>query len=65
VGFRGWVGLDLHSSDAPQIVWYYSNVPSNASGVLQVDTVGSIVRQLRSRTAAPIRQLRDVERALL
>jgi hypothetical protein len=45
VGFRGWVGLDLHSSDAPQIVWYYSNVPSNASGVLQVDTVGSIVRQ--------------------
>ncbi len=33
VGFRGWVGLDLHSSDAPQIVWYYSNVPSNASGV--------------------------------
>ena len=45
VGFRGWVGLDLHSSDAPQIVWYYSNVPSNASGALQVDTVGSIVRQ--------------------
>ena len=45
VGFRGWVGLDLHSSDAPQIVWYYSNVPSNASGVPQVDTVGSIVRQ--------------------
>src|ERR1035437_8429685 len=44
-GFRGYVGLDLHSSDAPQIVWYYSNVPSNASGVLQVDTVGSIVRQ--------------------
>ncbi len=41
----GFVGLDLHSSDAPQIVWYYSNVPSNASGVLQVDTVGSIVRQ--------------------
>ena len=45
VGFRGWVGLDLHSSDAPQIVWYYSNVPSNASGVLQADTVGSIVRE--------------------
>ena len=38
-GFRGYVGLDLHSSDAPQIVWYYSNAPSNASGVLQVDTV--------------------------
>ena len=44
-GFRGWVGLDLHSSDAPQIVWYDSNVPSNASGVLQVDTVGSIVQR--------------------
>jgi hypothetical protein len=44
-GFRGWVGLDLHSSDAPQIVWYDSNLPSNASGVLQVDTVGSIVRE--------------------
>jgi hypothetical protein len=44
-GFRGFVGLDLHSSDAPQIVWYYSNVPSNAAGVLQFDTVGSIVRQ--------------------
>jgi hypothetical protein len=44
-GFRGYVGLDLHSSDAPQIVWYYSNVPSNASGVLQVDTVQSIVRE--------------------
>jgi hypothetical protein len=43
-GFRGYVGLDLHSADAPQIVWYYSNAPSNASGVLQVDTVGSIVR---------------------
>ena len=44
-GFRGYVGLDLHSSDAPQIVWYYSNAPSNASGVLQVDTVGSIVQE--------------------
>ncbi|MGI8743242.1 MAG: aryl-sulfate sulfotransferase [Bryobacteraceae bacterium] len=44
-GFRGWVGLDLHSSDAPQIVWYDSNLPSNASGVLQVDAVGSIVRE--------------------
>src|ERR1700731_3794234 len=44
-GFRGYIGLDLHSSDAPQIVWYYSNVPSNASGVLQVDTVQSIVRE--------------------
>jgi len=45
VGFRGWVGLDLHSLDAPQIVWYDSNVPSNASGIPQVDTVGSIVRE--------------------
>jgi len=44
-GFRGYVALDLHSSDAPQIVWYYSNVPSTASGVLQVDTVQSIVRE--------------------
>ena len=44
-GFRGYVGLDLHSSDAPQIVWYYNNAPSNASGVLQADTIGSIVRE--------------------
>jgi hypothetical protein len=44
-GFRGWVGLDLHSSDAPQIVWYDGNIPSNASGIPQVDTVGSIVRE--------------------
>ncbi|MDR3701484.1 MAG: aryl-sulfate sulfotransferase [Candidatus Sulfopaludibacter sp.] len=43
-GFRGYVALDLHSADAPQIVWYYINAPSNASGVLQVDTMGSIVR---------------------
>ncbi len=45
VGFRGWVGLDLHSSDAPQIVWYDSNLPSNASGVTQVDTIGAIFRE--------------------
>ena len=44
-GFRGYVGLDLHSADAPQIVWYYNNVPSNASGLLQADTVGSIVQE--------------------
>ena len=44
-GFRGFVGLDLHSADAPQIVWYYNNVPSNATGVLQADAVGSIVRE--------------------
>ena len=42
-GFRGLVGLDLRSSDAPQIVWYYSNPPSNASGVLQVDATGNIL----------------------
>jgi len=44
-GFRGYVGFDLHSSDAPQIVWYYNNAPSNATGVMQVDTIGSIVQE--------------------
>jgi hypothetical protein len=43
--FQGYVALDLHSADAPQIVWYYSNPPSKASGVLQVDTVAAIVRE--------------------
>ena len=43
--FRGYVGMDLHSADAPQIVWYYSNAPSNASGVTQVDQVNSIVQE--------------------
>jgi arylsulfotransferase ASST len=43
--FRGYVGLDLHSSDAPQIVWYYSNAPSAASGVQQVDGIFAIVRE--------------------
>jgi hypothetical protein len=44
-GFRGYVVLDLHSADAPQIVWYSSNAPSTATGVLQVDTVQSIVQE--------------------
>jgi hypothetical protein len=43
--FRGFVALDLHSSDAPQIVWYYNNAPSTASGYLQTDPVGAITRQ--------------------
>jgi hypothetical protein len=43
--FQGYVALDLHSADAPQIVWYYSNPPSKASGVLQVDSVAAIVRE--------------------
>ena len=42
-GFRGLLGLDLHSSDAPQIVWYYNNVPSSASGTLQVDATGNVL----------------------
>jgi hypothetical protein len=43
--FQGYVGFDLHSPDAPQIVWYYSNAPSNASGVLKVDSIQAIVRE--------------------
>jgi hypothetical protein len=43
-GFDGYVALDLHSADAPQIVWYYSNAPSTASGKEQVDAVTAIVR---------------------
>ena len=43
--FRGYVGMDLHSPDAPQIVWYYSNAPSNASGTLQSDTVNAIIQE--------------------
>jgi len=43
--FRGYVALDLHAKDAPKIVWYYSNAPSTASGVLQADAVSAIVRE--------------------
>jgi hypothetical protein len=39
------MALDLHSADGPQIVWYYSNAPSTATGILQVDTVASIVQK--------------------
>jgi hypothetical protein len=41
-GFQGFVGLDLHSPDAPQIVWYYSNAASTASGALKVDSEAAI-----------------------
>ena len=44
--FQGFVGLDLQSADAPQIVWYYSNAPSTASGKLQVDSAINIIQEL-------------------
>ena len=44
--FQGFVGLDLQSDDAPQIVWYYSNSPSTASGKLQVDSAINIIQEL-------------------
>ena len=44
--FQGFVGVDLQSADAPQIVWYYSNAPSTASGKLQVDSAINIVQEL-------------------
>ncbi|MBV9038151.1 MAG: aryl-sulfate sulfotransferase [Acidobacteriaceae bacterium] len=43
--FSGYVALDLSSSDAPQIVWYQSNAPSTASGVLQSDAVTGIIQE--------------------
>jgi hypothetical protein len=42
--FKGYIGMDLHSPDAPQIVWYYSNAPSGASGAMQVDQINSIIQ---------------------
>lgn len=44
-GFNGYVALDLHSQDAPQIVWYYQNAPSSASGALKSDPVNDIVQE--------------------
>jgi hypothetical protein len=42
--FQGYVGLDLHSPDAPQIVWYYGNGPSKGSGGQTVDQVLALVQ---------------------
>ena len=44
--FQGFVALDLHSADAPQVVWYYSNAPSTASGTLQADGAMGIIRDV-------------------
>lgn len=45
--FKGHVALDLHWSDAPQIVSYYSNAPSSVSGAIQVGPINSIVQDRR------------------
>jgi hypothetical protein len=42
--FQGYVGLDLHSPDAPQIVWYYSNGPSKTGAGQTVDQLVALVR---------------------
>ena len=42
--FAGYVAFDLHSADAPQIVWYYTNPPSTASGKERTDPPTSLVR---------------------
>ena len=44
-GFQGFVAIDVQSSDAPQVVWYYSNAPSNASGRQQVDAPIAILQE--------------------
>src|SRR5262249_55668656 len=43
--FPGFVALDVHAPDAPQIVWYYKNAPSTASGTLQSDGPITIVQE--------------------
>jgi hypothetical protein len=43
--FRGFVAVDVHSADAPQIVWYYSNPPSGATGITQVDSPITILQE--------------------
>ena len=50
------MGLDLHFADAPQIVWYYSNAPSNASGVLKVDSIQTIVQERTGISSLPMRE---------
>ena len=40
-GFRGYVALDLHSSDAPQIVWYHGN--PNAVGAIEREQNGNFL----------------------
>jgi Arylsulfotransferase (ASST) len=43
--FRGFVAVDVHSADAPQIVWYYSNPASSATGAVQVDSPITILQE--------------------
>ncbi len=52
--FKGYVGLHLRSSDAPQIVWYYSNASSTASGSLKVDSEAAIDLEPKGISSSPI-----------